>query len=390
MHSGKTVFSQVVETIHQQQFARCVERYAGDRKVRHFSCWDQFLCMAFAQLTYRESLRDIENCLGSRVGQLYHMGFRAASISRSTLADANEARDWRIYADLGQKLIAKARRLYGAEELSLGLKEMVYVLDSSTVDLCLSLFRWARFRTTKAAIKLHTLLDLRGPIPSFMEITDGKFHDSFMLDSLLIEPGAFYVMDRGYMDFARLYHLHRARAYFVIRAKANLSFRRRRSLPVDRSIGLRSDHIGVFRGHYARKDYPEPLRRVRCHDLETGSTLVLLTNHMSLEALTACELYRSRWQVELFFKWIKGHLRIKAFYGTSANAVKTQVWIAVCVYVLIVILKKELGLPQSLHSILQVLSVNPFEKVPIDELLTDSPFKGENANNPNQLLLWNL
>jgi hypothetical protein len=390
MNSGKSIFSQVVEAIHQQQFARCVERYGGDRKVRHFSCWDQFLCMAFAQLTFRESLRDIESCLGSRAGQLYHMGFRAVSVSRSTLADANEARDWRIYADLGQKLIAKARRLYGGEENILGLKEMVYVLDSSTVDLCLSLFRWAHFRTTKAAIKLHTLLDLRGPIPSFVEVTDGKFHDSFMLDALLIEPGAFYVMDRGYMDFARLYHLHRARAYFVIRAKANLSFRRHRSLPVDRSSGLRSDHIGVFRGHYARKDYAEPLRRVRYHDAETNSTLVFLTNHMSLDALTVCELYKSRWQVELFFKWIKGHLRIKAFYGTSPNAVKTQVWIAICVYVLIAILKKELELPQSLHSILQVLSVNPFEKVPIDELLTNTLSNFETTENPNQLLLWGL
>jgi hypothetical protein len=390
MNSGKSVFSQVVEVIHQQQFARCVERYGGDRKVRHFSCWDQFLCMAFAQLTYRESLRDIENTLGSRTRQLYHMGFRAASISRSTLANANQARDWRIYADLGQKLIAKARRLYGAEENVLGLKEMVYILDSSTIDLCLSLFRWAHFRTTKAAIKLHTLLDLRGPIPSFVQVTDGKFHDSFMLDALLIEPGAFYVMDRGYMDFARLHHLHVARAYFVIRAKANLSFRRHRSLPVNRSIGLRSDYIGVFCGHYARKDYPEPLRRVRYHDAETNSTLVFLTNHMSLDALTVCDLYKSRWQVELFFKWIKGHLRIKAFYGTSANAVKTQVWIAICVYVLIAILKKELGLPQSLHSILQVLSVNPFEKVPIHELLTESLSNTENTHNPNQLLLWDL
>ena len=390
MHAGRIVFSQVIEAIHPEQFERCVKRYRGDRKARQFSCWDQFLCMAFAQFTFRESLRDIENCLSSRAAQLYRMGFRAASISRSTLADANEARDWRIYADLGQKLIAKARRLYGAEDHGVGLKEMVYVLDSSTIDLCLSLFRWARFRTTKAAIKIHTLLDLRGPIPSFVEVTDGKFHDVFMLDSLLIEPGAFYVMDRAYMDFARLYHLHRARAYFVIRAKANLSFRRHRSLPIDPSTGLRSDQIGVFCGHYARKDYPEPLRRVRYRDPETGATLVFLTNHMTLDALTVCRLYKSRWQVELFFKWIKGHLRIKAFYGTSHNAVKTQVWIAICVYVLIAILKKELGLPQSLHSILQVLSVNPFEKVPVDELLTNSLSNIENNDNPNQLLLWDL
>jgi hypothetical protein len=331
MYSGKTVFSQVLEVIHLQEFARCVEGYRGDYKVRHFSCWDQFLCMAFAQLTFRESLRDIETCLRSRVGQLYHMGFRAP-ISRSTLADANEARDWRIYADLAQKLIAKARRLYATEELGVALKEMVYALDSTTIDLCLSLFRWAHFRTTRAAIKLHTLLDLRGPIPSFIEITDGKFHDGHILDLLPIEPGAFYVMDRGYMDFAGLYRLHQAQAYFVIRAKDNLSFIRHRSQPINRQNGLRSDHVGVFRGFYARKDYPDAFRRVRFYDVEREQTLVFLSNHMGLAAETICALYKSRWQVELFFKWIKQHLRIKAFYGTSPNAVKTQIWIAICVY----------------------------------------------------------
>jgi len=389
MYSGKTVFSQVLEGIHLQEFGRCVERYKGDYKVRHFSCWDQFLCMAFAQLTFRESLRDIETCLRSRSGQLYHMGFRSP-ISRSTLADANEQRDWRIYADLGQRLIAKARRLYGGDPLSLGLEETVYALDSSTIDLCLSLFPWAHFRSAKAAIKLHTLLDLRGPIPSFVQVTDGKFPDVHMIDSLSIEPGAFYVMDRGYLDFARLHLLHRARAYFVIRAKANLSFRRRRSRPIQRSTGLRSDHTGVFCGHYARKDYPDPLRRVRYHDAETDRTLVFLSNHMDLAAETICALYKSRWQVELFFKWIKGHLRIKSFYGTSANAVKTQVWIAICVYTTIAILKKQLNLPQSLHSILQVLSVNAFEKVPMAELLMNSKSQDETTGACNQLLLWDL
>ena len=390
MYTGKTVFSQVIEAIHSQQFTRCVERYGGDRKVRDFTCWDQFLCMTFAQLTFRESLRDIENCLSSRAGQLYHMGFRAASISRSTLADANEARDWRIYADLAQKLITKARRLYAAEELGVALKEMVYALDSTTIDLCLSLFQWAHFRTTKAAIKLHTLLDLRGPIPSFIEITDGKFHDSYILDSLLIEPGAFYVMDRGYMDFAGLHRLHRAQAYFVIRAKDNLNFIRHRSQPINRQEGLRSDHIGVFRGFYARKDYPDPLRRVRFYDVERERTLVFLSNHMDLAPEIICKLYKSRWQVELFFKWIKQHLRIKAFYGTSPNAVKTQIWTAICLYAMIAILKKELNLPQSLHSILQVLSVNAFEKVPLAQIFMSSTSKNILTEDCNQLMLWDL
>jgi Domain of unknown function (DUF4372)/Transposase DDE domain len=390
MYSGKTVFSQVIEAIHSQQFTRCVERYGGDRKVRDFTCWDQFLCMAFAQLTFRESLRDIENCLSSRAGQLYHMGFRAASISRSTLADANEARDWRIYADLAQKLITKARRLYAAEELGVALKEMVYALDSTTIDLCLSLFRWARFRTTKAAIKLHTLLDLRGPIPSFIEITDGKFHDSHILDSLLIEPGAFYVMDRGYMDFAGLHRLHRAQAYFVIRAKDNLNFIRHRSQPLNRQEGLRSDHIGVFRGFYARKDYPDPLRRVRFYDVERERTLVFLSNHMDLAPEIICKLYKSRWQVELFFKWIKQHLRIKAFYGTSENAVKTQIWIAVSVYVLVAIVRKRLELTASLYQILQILSLSLFEKMPLLQALQPSGSQNDLPYPSKQLILFDF
>ena len=389
MNPGKTVFSQIVESIHPQQFQRCVERYGGDYKVHRFSCWDQFLCLAFAQLTFRESLRDIEACLRSRASQLYHMGFRA-DICRSTLADANEARDWRIHADLAQKLIAKARRLYAEEELACSLKETVYALDSSTIDLCLTLFRWASFRTTKAAIKLHTLLDLRGPIPSFIEITAGKLHDVNILDSLLIEPGAFYVMDRGYLDFARLYIMHQAQAYFVIRAKDNLRFIRHSSQPIDYPQGLRSDQLGVLRGFYARKHYPEKLRRIRYYDVENDKTLVFLTNHPALAPLTVCQLYKSRWQVELFFKWIKQHLRIKSFYGTSANAVKTQIWSAICIYVLVAILKKELKLPQSLHSILQVLSVNAFEKVPLAELLVDTPSQIYTSLDSNQLMLNGL
>jgi hypothetical protein len=377
MHAGKTVFAQVIETIHPEQFARCVKRYGGERKIRHFSCWDQFLCMAFAQLTYRESLRDIENCLRSRAAQLYRMGFRADSISRSTLADANQTRDWRIYADLAQKLISKARRLYATEELDVGLEQMVYALDSTTIDLCLSLFPWAHFRTTKAGIKLHTQLDLRGPIPD-------------ILDRILIEPGAFYIIDRGYTDFAGLCRLHHAQAYFVIRAKNNLSFIRHRSQSIHGQEGVRSDHIGVFRGYYARKDYLEALRRIRFYDKESERTLVFLTNHMDVPAETICKLYKSRWQVELFFRWIKGHLRVKTFFGNSPNAVKTQIWIAICVYTMIAILKKELNLPQSLHSILQVLSVNSFEKMPVDELLTNTLSETEKSENSNQLLFWDL
>jgi hypothetical protein len=389
MFAGKTIFSQIVEAIHPQQFHRCVERYDGEYKVRHFSCWDQFLCLAFAQLTFRESLRDIEDCLAARSDQLYHLGFRSR-ICRSTLADANEARDWRIYADLAALLIGKARRLYAQEELAVDLPDTVYALDSTTIDLCLSLFPWAGFRRAKAAVKLHTLLDLRGPIPSFVEITDGRCHDVNALDLLLIEPGAFYVMDRGYLDYARLYVLHQTGAFFVIRAKKGLQFVRHRSQPIDATLGLRSDQIGCLRGFYSRQAFPDKLRVVRFYDEEQDRRFGFLSNHLLLPALSICQLYKMRWQVELFFKWIKQHLRIKRFYGNSANAVKTQVWTAVCVYVLVVILKKELKLPQSLHSILQVLSVNAFEKVPLDQLLTYSIPQNQIPVNSNQLTFSNL
>jgi hypothetical protein len=387
--SGKTIFSQVVELIHPQQFRRCVARYRGDYKVKAFSCWDQFLCMAFAQLTFRESLRDIEDCLKARSDQLYHLGFRGR-VCRSTLADANEVRDWRIYADLAALLIKKARRLYSGEPIDVELQQSVYALDSTTIDLCLNLFPWARFVPTKAAIKLHTLLDLRGPIPSFIEITDGLCHDVNALDLLVVEPGSFYVMDRGYVDFLRLHTLHQAGAYFVIRPKKDLRFRRYFSQPVDPGTGLCSDHIGRLGGFQSRKNFPDKLRLVRFYDSVQDRRLCFLTNQLLLPALTICQLYKMRWQAELFFKWIKQHLRIKRFYGNSMNAVKTQVWIAVCVYVLVAILKKELQLPQSLHSILQILSVSTFEKVPLSQLLTTTPPGNYNIDKYNQLMLWYL
>ena len=339
------MFAQLMEGIHPQQFRRCVQRYRGDRKVRRFSCWEQFLAMSFAQLTYRESLRDIEACLRCRSELLNRLGFRGG-VARSTLAEANETRDWRIYADLAQKLIVKARRLYANEELGLELEETVYAFDSTTIDLCLSLFPWAHFRKRKGAIKLHTLLDLRGPIPTVIEITEGKCHDVNLLDSLAIEPGAFDVMDRGYLDFARLYVVHQACAYFVIRAKKNLRFTRYTSRPRTDQPGVRSDQTGRLALPKSRQDYPERLRRVRFFDAPTRKSLVFLTNNFTLPALSVASLYKLRWQVELFFKWIKQHLRIKTFYGTSENAVRTQIWIAICVYVLIAILKKELRLPK--------------------------------------------
>ncbi len=378
-----------MDGIHREEFRRCVQRYGGDRRVRRLSCRDQFLAMAFAQLTYRESLRDIEACLRCRSNLLDHLGFRGA-VARSTLAEANERRDWRIYADLAQKLIVKARRLYADEELGLELEETVYAFDSTTIDLCLSLFPWARFRRAKGAIKLHTLLDLRGPIPTVIEITEGKCHDVNLLDSLLIEPGAFYVMDRGYLDFARLYVVHQACAYFVIRAKKNLRFTRYTSRPRSDQPGVRSDHAGRLALPKSRQDYPDRLRRVRFFDAPTNKSLVFLTNNFALPALSVASLYKLRWQVELFFKWIKQHLRIKTFYGTSDNAVRTQIWIAVCVYLLIAILKKELRLPQSLHSILQVLSVTTFEKVPIYQLLMRHSLQESHSPSSNQLTLWDL
>ena len=389
MFSGKTIFSQIVELIHPQQFRRCVERYRGNYKLRAFSCWDQFLCMAFAQLTFRESLRDIEDCLSARPDQLYHLGFRSR-VCRSTLADANEARDWRIYADLATLLIKKARRLYAGQPLEVDLQQSVYALDSTTIELCLTLFPWAHFQSTQAAIKLHTLLDLRGPIPSFIEITEGRCHDVNALEVLVVEPGAFYVMDRGYLDFSRLYTLHQAGAYFIIRARKGLRFVRYVSQPIDADTGLCSDHLGRLRGFYSRKAFPDKLRRVRFYDRVQDRRFCFLSNHFLLSALTICQLYKMRWQVELFFKWIKQHLRIKRFVGNSIKAVKTQVWIAVCVYVLVAIVKKELQLPQSLHSILQVLSVSVFEKVPLDQLLTTTLPENYDSGDHNQLRLWDL
>jgi hypothetical protein len=373
MHEGKLVFAQVMEFAPWHTFRRLVAKYRGDFNVRTFSCLDQFLCMAFAQLTYRESLRDVEACLRAQPSKLYHLGIRG-SVSRSALADANEGRDWRIYCEFAQALIRIARRLYAQEPLGLDgidLTETVYALDSTTIDLCLAMFPWADFRETKAAVKLHTLLDVRGAIPSFIHVSDGKLHDVNVLDVLIAEAGSFYVMDRGYLDFARLYTLHQAGSFFVTRAKSNSKLKRIYSRPVDRSTGLICDQTVELTVFYSRKDYPERLRRIRYRDAE-GRGLIFLTNHMTLPAFTICELYRLRWQVELFFKWIKQHLRIKRFFGTSQNAVKTQVWIAVSVYVLAAIIRKQLNLPISLYGMLQILSVTPFEKVSLYQLLTES------------------
>jgi len=387
MHSGKAVFSQLIEWIHPEQFRRCVTRYRGHYKVRRFSCWDQFLAMAFAQLTFRESLADIEICLRSRRDQLYHLGFRS-SVGHSTLADANSTRDWRIYADLAQGLIRRARKLYAHEPLGLELDHTIYALDSTTIDLCLSLFPWARFRSTKAAVKLHTLLDVRGPIPTMITISEGKQADVQILDDLLLEPGAFYVMDRGYVDFERLYRFTLAAAFFVTRTKTGIQLSRLESRSVDRATGLRSDHIVWLTTPKSVAHYPDRLRRVSYRDPEDGKVLVFLTNNFDLPALTITMLYKLRWRVELFFKSIKQNLRIKHFFGTSDNAVKTQVWIAVCVYVLVAIVRKELRLELSLSQMLQVVSVNAFEQVPLAELLAKMPPHNETLNPCNQLMLW--
>ena len=387
MHAGKLVFAQVMDHLPLHTFRRLVARYGGDHKTTRFTCFDQYLCMAFAQLTYRESLRDIEACLRAQRHKLYHMGIRA-QVSRSTLADANERRDWRIYADFAQALIAIARRLYTDDDFGVQLAETVYALDSTTIDLCLSVFPWARFQKTKSAIKLHTLLDLRGPIPSFIHITDGKGADVHVLDLLLPEPGAFYVMDRGYLDFARLFVLHRAGAYFVTRAKANTRFRRLYSHAIDKTAGLLCDQTILLDGAYSGTTYPDKLRRIKYRDAETGKTLVFLTNNFALPAATIAQLYRCRWQVELFFKWIKQHLRIKAFYGTSENAVRTQIWIAVSVYVVIAILKKRLALEASLYTILQVLSLTPFERRPLLQMLSDTDPISTDYATANQLELF--
>jgi hypothetical protein len=386
MHAGKLVFAQVMEFAPWHTFRRLVAKYRGDFNVRSFNCLDQFLCMAFAQLTYRESLRDIEACLRAHPSKLYHLGLRG-TVSRSVLADANEARDCRIYCEFAYALIRTARRLYAAEPLAVELANTVYALDATTIDLCLSLFPWAPFRRAKAAVKLHTLLDLRGAIPAFVHISDGKLHDVNVLDLLLPEPGAFYVMDRAYLDFRRLYRLNQAGSFFVLRARSNFQCRRVYSQPVDRRTGLMCDQVIELVIFYSRQGYPARLRRIRYRDSE-GRRYVFLTNHMTLPALTICELYRLRWQVELFFKWIKQHLRIKRFFGTSENAVKTQVWIAVAVYVLIAIVRKQLQLPLSMHAILQILSVTPFEKTPLAQLLTEFGPLPESTDDPNQLTLF--
>jgi hypothetical protein len=389
MNSGKTIFSQIMDFMPMYEFRKCVTRYQGNHNVKSFSCLDHFLCMAFAQLTFRESLRDIESCLRSMQSKLYHMGIRS-KVSRNTLAYANENRDWRIYADFAQILISIARDLYVDEQFEFDLDNTVYALDSTTIDLCLTLFPWARFRKTKAAIKLHTLLDVKSAIPSFIEITDGKVHDVNILDELIPEPGSFYIMDRAYIDFERLFILTRFLAYFVVRAKSNLQFRRVYSHTVDRSTGLRCDQTIVLSGVNSAKDYPEKLRRVRYFDQETELDLSFLTNNFTLPALSIADLYKYRWKIELFFKWIKQHLRIKSFYGTSVNAVKTQIWIAVSVYVLVAIIKKRLGLEHSLYTILQIFSVTVFEKLPITQVFTDYEATNKEDISRNQLLLFNL
>jgi hypothetical protein len=389
MNTGRTVFSQVIELLPHQEFQKCVARYGGDRYLKNFSCWDQYLAMAFAQLTYRESLRDIEACLRSISGKLYHMGFRG-KVARSTLADANESRDWRIYADFAQVLIAIARPLYASDPIGVELDQSLYALDSTTIDLCLSLFPWAKFRRHKAAVKMHTLLDLHGNIPTFIHITEGKVHDVNILDEFLPEAGAFYVMDRGYIDFERLFVFTLCSAFFVVRTKENVLLQRRYSHPVDKTTGVRSDHTVILTAIDSAKAYPDPLRRVSYFDIETKKRLKFLTNNFTLPALTITQIYKCRWQVELFFKWIKQHLRIKAFYGTSENAVKTQIWIAVSVYVLVAIARKRLGLEVSLYQILQILSVTIFEKVPILQAFEALDSQSEFFDSSNQMILFDF
>ena len=389
MHSGKLVFAQLMEFFPRHDFDKCVRRYRGNIRTRDFSCRDQFLAMAFAQLTYRESLRDIETCLRSVQPKLYHMGFRGR-IARSTIADANRKRDWRIYADFAQTLIGRARKLYLNEPFGVDLEGAAYALDSTTIDLCLSLFPWATFRRRKGAVKLHTLLDLRGNIPCFLRISHGKMHDVNILDELPIEPGAFYIMDKAYIDYARLYRLHQQAAFFLTRAKKNLDAKRRESRIVDKTTGLRSDQTIVLAGVKSSQSYPEALRRIHYYDIETGKRFVFLTNNFVLPALSIAQLYKCRWQIELFFKWIKQHLRIKAFYGTTPGAVRTQIWIAISVYVLIAIVKKELKIERSLSEILQILSVNPFEKTPVLQLLTNPTSSFPDTPFPKQLTLFDF
>jgi transposase len=387
MNTGKILFTQLMDFLPWTTFSRIVERYDGDRRVRTLSCAEQYRAMAFAQLTYRESLRDIEICLSVHASKLYHMGFRQP-VRRSTLADANEGRDWRIYAEVAQRLIAQARKLYADEDLALELTNTVYALDSTTIDLCLSVFPWAHFRKTKAAVKMHTLLDLRGSIPSFIHISDGKMHDVHALDMLMPEAGAIYVMDRGYVDFSRLHVMHQTGAFFVTRAKSNMDFHRVYSAPTDRATGIICDQTISLDGNFTSRSYPGHLRRIRFKDPQTSKTLVFITNQFALSAVTICALYKSRWQVELFFKWIKQHLRIKRFYGTSENAVKTQIWIAVSVYVLVAIVKKRLDMEASLYTLLQIFSVTLFEKIPLHQARAPAETSSSNLSDSNQLNLF--
>lgn len=388
MYVGQTLFTQVMDFVPWKTFGRIVTRYDGDRGIRTLSCVELFRVLIFAQLTYRSSLREVEVCLSAQAGKLYHMGLRQAP-ARSTLSDALARRDWRIYYEVAQRLIVRARRLYAQQPLGVALDDSVYALDSTTIDLCLSVFSWAPFRTTKAAIKLHTLLDLRGAIPAFIHVTPGKVHDVNALDMLLIEAGAFYIMDRAYLDFERLYRIHEAGAFFVTRGKATLDARRLYSAPVDRTTGLICDQIIALDGFYSAQRYPEHLRRIRFKDPASGKTLVFLTNNTRLAPETICALYKSRWQVELFFKWIKQHLRIKQFYGATENAVKAQVWSAVSAYLLVAIVKKELQLDAPLYNLLQILSVTLFEKVPMKQMLTNPEYISSNHSNSNQLNLFN-
>lgn len=388
MHAGKLVFSQLMDHLPIDTFHRCVKRYNGNHKIKSFTCLDQYLCMAFAQLTHREGLRGIEACLRAQSKKLYHMGFRGG-ISRNNLSNANKVRDWRIYSDFAQDLIKIARPLYADEDLGLDLDNTVYALDSSTISLCLSVFPWALFRSTKSAVKLHTLLDLRGNIPTFIHVSDGKLHDVKVLDILKTEPGAFYVMDRGYLDFERLFTLNQTGAFFVTRAKGNTKYRRRYSQPVDKSTGLICDQTIILTGVDTKKDYPIPLRRIKYHDRDTGKTFTFLTNNFLIPAQTVTDLYRYRWQIELFFKWIKQHLRIKSFFGRTENAVKTQIRIAISVYVLVAIIKKRLDLDADLYTILQILSVTVFEKTQLNQLLRKPDYINESNTGSNQLNLFN-
>jgi len=390
MYDGQIVFSQLMALVPRRALDTCVRRYHGQRRVRRFSCRDPFLCMAFAQLTYRESLRDIETCLRAMDSKLYHAGFRCGGVSRSTLADANERRDWRIWADLAAVLIGHARSLYASQAMSVELQQTVYAFDSTTIDLCLSLFPWASFRRRKGAVKLHTLIDLRGHIPCFIRVTPGNVHDVKALDHLPIDPGAFYVMDRGYVDFHRLHRFECAKAFFVIRAKKNMDFAVRASAKVDKITGLRCDQTIVLRGDKSSKHYPGRLRRVRYTDPDTGKRLVLLTNCFMLDAITVTQLYKARWQVELFFKWIKQNLRIKAFFGTSPNAVKTQIWIAACVYVLVAIIAKEQRIARNPSEILRILGIMLFEKVPMNQALANEATNKSKDDCCNQLTLFDF